>query len=88
MTYITYALGRYPELQDEIAKELSGYSDIDSLDPIGLEKLPVLNSVIRECLRFWPPAPAPFTRSTPPGGVTIGGLYIQEGVIPIVSNDL
>ena len=88
LTYVSYALAKYPEIQAQLAEELSSYSDIDSLDPVGLEKLPLLNSVIRESLRLWPPAPAPLPRLSPPQGVILGGYYIPGGVSPCLNQSL
>jgi cytochrome P450 len=73
-------LATHPELFDEIAKELSPYKDIDSLQSVALEQLPLLNAVILETLRLWPPAPSTLARVVPENGVTIGGCYIPAGV--------
>ena len=80
MTYATYALGRDPVLLSEISQELSAYKNIDSLDFTAIQKLPLLDSFIREVLRFWPPAPYPLPRVVPKEGLAIGNYFIPGGV--------
>jgi len=40
----------------------------------------MLNAVIREVLRLYPPIPLPMGRVASPGGTTLGGYYIPGGV--------
>jgi len=80
LTFTTYALAKHPELFDELAKELSNYTDIDSLKSAELEQLPLLNALIRESIRLWPPGPGPIPRVLPPQGAMLGGYYIPGGV--------
>jgi cytochrome P450 len=75
-----YLLAKHPQYIDKIATELSGYSDVDSMKSVELEKLPYLNAVIREGLRLYPPFPAPFGRVCPKEGKQIGGYFIPGGV--------
>jgi len=80
LSYIAYALNGRPELFTLMAKELSQYNDIDSLSSIELEQLPLLNAVIKEALRLWPPAPSTTARKTPAPGTTFGGYFIPPDV--------
>lgn len=61
LTYISYHLAKYPEYREKLAKELSNYKEIDELRSIEHEKLPMLNAVIREVLRLYPPIPSAIT---------------------------
>lgn len=80
LTYITYMLATHPELFPELAKEISPYKDIDSLKLVELEQLSLLNAVIYETLRLWPPAPSTVPRVVPENGVEIGGYHLPAGV--------
>jgi cytochrome P450 len=82
LTYIVYQLAKHPGLISELAKEVSRYNSIDDMKFTELEKLPLLNAVIRECLRMYPTVPAPIGRVCPPQGTTIGGYAIPGGVLP------
>lgn len=80
LTYITYVLAKHPEYFDELAKEISKYTDVDSFKSTELEQLPLLNAVIRETLRLWPPAPSTAARIAPSQGTTFGGYFIPPAV--------
>jgi len=81
LVYISYLLANNPNWFDKLAAELSGYTDVDSLQSSELEKLPLLNAVIRETLRLYPPAASPvFSRMVPDGGAFIGGYDLPAGV--------
>lgn len=75
-----YQLAKNPQYIDKITDELSVYSNIDSLKPKELEKLPYLNAVIRESLRVNPPYPSPLGRVCPKEGRTLNGHFIPGGV--------
>ena len=40
----------------------------------------MLNAVLREVLRLYPPIPSPLGRAAPAGGVTVKDYYIPGGV--------
>jgi cytochrome P450 len=80
LTYIAYILGKHPEYFENLAEEVSQYKDVDHLHSIELEKLPLLNAVIRESMRLYPPAPGPIGRVSPPEGTTLSGYFIPGGV--------
>jgi cytochrome P450 len=82
LTYIAYVLAKHPEYIEKLEKEVSShYKDVDEFQSIELEKLPLLNAVIREALRLYPPAPGPIGRLTPTEGAVIGGYTIPGGVL-------
>ena len=83
LVYISYLLAKHPEWFDRLASELVAYTDVDSLQSSELEKLPLLNAIIRETLRLYPPAASPvFSRVVPEGGSHLGGYDIPTGVHP------
>jgi cytochrome P450 len=73
-------LAKHPEYFEKLANEVSHYNDVDDFQLSELEKLPMLNAVIREALRLYPPIPSPMGRVTPPGGTTLGNHFIPGGV--------
>jgi cytochrome P450 len=75
-----YLLAKHSEWLEKLANEVSRYNDVDDLQSIELEKLPMLNAVIREALRLYPPIPSPMGRVAPPSGTTLGNYYIPGGV--------
>lgn len=84
LTYISYELAKNPEYFKKLARELSNYKTIDDLQSLELERLPLLNAVIREVLRLYPPAPSPiFSRVVPADGVTLCGYKLPGGVIHV-----
>ena len=88
LTYISYELAKHPEYFSKLAEEVSIYKDVDDLKSSELEQLPLLNAVIREVLRLYPPAPSPvFARVAPPEGTVLAGYKIPGAVkIPLFSS--
>ena len=84
--YISYHLAKDHNLIDQLAKELSPYKTVEDLNLNELEKLPLFNAVLFECLRMYPPVPIPVGRICPPQGVTIEGCFIPGGVLPIIND--
>jgi cytochrome P450 len=80
LTYILYQLTKHPSLIQELATELSPYKTVDDLNLTELEKLPLLNAVIHECMRIYPPVPLPTGRVCPPQGAAINGIFVPAGV--------
>jgi cytochrome P450 len=79
-------LAKHPEYMEKLANEISHYKDVDDFQLTELEKLPMLNAVIRETLRLYPPFPFPIGRVAPSEGTTLGNYYIPGGVIWNVGN--
>ena len=81
LVFFSYLIAKNPEWFDKLAAELSDYTDVDTLQSSELEKLPLLNAVIRETLRLYPPAASPvFSRVVPDDGVSLGDYSIPAGV--------
>ena|SRR3981189_3673509 len=83
LTYLSYELAKNPQYFSKLSEELKNHKTVDDLQSAELEKLPLLNAVIREALRLYPPVPGPIaTRLCPPEGTTLGGYSIPGGVYP------
>ncbi|KAK8095081.1 Trichothecene C-15 hydroxylase [Apiospora hydei] len=82
----TYLLGRHPhilaKLQDEIRSRFSSEEEIDLLST---QKLPYLQAVLDEALRFYPPAIGILPRVIGPGGDRIVDRYVPGGTVVEVS---
>jgi len=79
LAYVSYELAKHPEMFKTLQEELARYTDVDSFNSTELEQLPMLNAVIKETLRMWPPV-APFARLVPRQGTTLGGYHIPGNV--------
>jgi cytochrome P450 len=76
----------YTHVQDRIFEELNGikkeFDPATNTAPIDvLDKLPYLNAVIHESLRWRAPVPMTLFRVVPQGGRMIGGHYIPGGTV-------
>ncbi|OOG00887.1 hypothetical protein ASPCADRAFT_159267 [Aspergillus carbonarius ITEM 5010] len=95
-TYLIWEMSKRPELQAKVREELAGLSgslkymetneeeeeeeeeELPALSDI--DKLPLLDAIVRETLRLYAPAPAPLPRVTPPEGTWLHGYRIPGGV--------
>jgi hypothetical protein len=50
-------------------------------DPKVIDSLPLLNAILKETLRLYPPSPAQLHRVTPPEGAVINGFAIPGGTV-------
>jgi len=80
LTYISYQMAKSPSLNTELANELSQYKTFEDLNLMELEKLPLLNAVIHECMRMYHPVSLSVGRICPPQGTTAGEYFIPGGV--------
>lgn len=78
LTYLVWAILKRPQLQSAVEDEVCRLSD--NLTDAELEELPLLNACIEETLRLYGAAPGGLPRIVPPGGATLGGYYIPEGI--------
>ena len=85
MTNVVDIVSRHSEIQRRLQSELdnafSGEMEDDWVaDFQTVTKLPVLNAVLRETMRFKPTSATGLERVTPAGGRVIAGKFIPEGV--------
>lgn len=92
LTWLFYELSRRPALQAQLRAELHTLSppilyprpedsNTDIPDPKAVDTLPLLDAVVQETLRRWPPGPGGQPRLTPQGGCTLAGYpNIPAGV--------
>ncbi|KAL1846859.1 hypothetical protein Daus18300_014117 [Diaporthe australafricana] len=74
-------------LSEKLANEVrSAFSHPDEITFTGVNNCKYLLACIEEALRVYPPSPQPHQRIVPPGGATVNGEFLPEGVsvsIPI-----
>lgn len=76
----TYHLLRNPQCMTELQNELrNAFSSIDEMQLDPLAKLPMLEAVIKEGIRMYPPVPIGLPRISPPGGMMVGEYFVPEG---------
>jgi len=80
LTYMVYLLTKHPQYIEGLRGELAAYETIDDVSFSELEKLPLLNGVIRESLRLYPPGSGPLGRVCPPEGTILGSYLVKGGV--------
>ncbi|KAF4555695.1 Cytochrome P450-like protein 31 [Elsinoe fawcettii] len=86
LTYLFYNLSLRPKLQSLLRTQLSTLpapaASSPELDPSflrALDHLPLLDALINETLRVYPPVPGCQARIVPPSGVTLHGHFITPG---------
>ncbi|KAL8743874.1 MAG: hypothetical protein Q9190_003812, partial [Brigantiaea leucoxantha] len=80
LTHVFYELAQHPQHIAKLRNELDSIADPPKL-PLDVQDQSIrhldhLNGLINETLRLHPPVPTALPRLTPPGGVTIGGIFI------------
>ena len=79
-----YFLSRYPsvlkKLQTEVRTTFTKYEQINGASAANLK---YLHAVCLESLRVCPPLPLALPRVVPPGGDSVDGCFVPEGVSPI-----
>ncbi|KAH8799714.1 cytochrome P450 [Xylogone sp. PMI_703] len=87
MSYCFYYLARDASLRQRLRDEVStvlGKSIPGEFTHADLSSLDLLNAVIDECLRIHSPTCSNGARHTPPGGLTIDGVYVPGDVTVFV----
>lgn len=80
LTFLVWTILSRPQLHKQLVEELREKVP-DKFTDEDLEKLPLMNAVIQEALRLYGAAPGSLPRNPPPGGATLGGFYMPEGVV-------
>ncbi|KAM6539468.1 hypothetical protein FALCPG4_001268 [Fusarium falciforme] len=74
---ITFLLCKNPKYLDELTKEIRNkFSAQDEITFASTRDIPLLNAVIEEGLRLYPPVPLGFPRLVPKGGATVDGFHL------------
>ena len=76
----TYYLLKNPKYMADLKKELRGaFRSVEDMHLDSLARLPLLDAVLREGLRIYPPVPIGLARVAPRGGTVVGETFIPEG---------
>lgn len=82
MSFILFRVLSQPQLRDDLVAELTQQKERkDRFSDEELEKLPLLNATIQETLRLHGPLPSSLPRVPPPGGATVGGVYVPDSAV-------
>ncbi|XP_074301466.1 cytochrome P450 72A397-like [Silene latifolia] len=73
-------LSKHQDWQDRAREEVLATFGTNPPDFEGLNRLKIMKMIIHEVSRLYPPAPS-VIRRIKPGGATLGGLYLPEGVL-------
>ncbi|KAI4160949.1 MAG: hypothetical protein L6R39_000155 [Caloplaca ligustica] len=73
---IIFHLVRNPNIHERLKKELGHFGKDPATDP---QTIAYLRAVVKEGLRLGMANPGRFSRTTPPGGLEIGGVHIPGG---------
>jgi cytochrome P450 len=77
----TYYLLRNPEIYDKLRTEIRGaLSSYEEIDSASASKLKLVNAICLEAMRMYPPLSFALPRVVPPGGATVDGYTLPEGV--------
>lgn len=79
LTYLFWELARNPTLQEELYRSLKAMHCSTEAERF-MDSSLLLDAILKETLRCYPPAPTGGMRESPPGGAYIGGSFLPEGV--------
>lgn len=80
MACALYALTKDPKLADRVRAAIEHAVQPDgTIRDEDVMNIDILNGLISESLRMYPPSPSHPTRVTPPDGTTIAGTFIPGG---------
>ncbi|KAK3315818.1 benzoate 4-monooxygenase cytochrome P450 [Apodospora peruviana] len=81
MSTANFYLTRNPEAMRKLQAEIRGtFNRYDEINPASTAKLEYLNAVLQEAMRILPPVSWAPSREVPPGGDTVDGHFLPEGV--------
>jgi cytochrome P450 len=71
-----------PEWMGKLKAEIrNGFERAEDVSLLRLNRLPILQAVVEESLRLYPPVPVVMARISPPGGTIVCGHFIPENMI-------
>jgi cytochrome P450 len=77
----TFWLLRNPKIYRTLVQEIrSAFTKEEEINSISVNNLKYLLAVLNEGLRIYPPSPGGLGRISPPGGSTVDGYWMPEGV--------
>ena len=79
MLHIVTNPGIYRRLQTEVDHGIASGKISSPIMDTEARNLPYLQALIKEGLRYYPPAPATMFKQVPVGGDTVDGKYLPEG---------
>lgn len=86
LTGWTYYVCTHPDIYSRLVREVRGaFVGVDDIKWEKVRNLRYLDATINEALRLFPPSAASQQRIVPPGGATIDGYYVPQGMTVAVS---
>ncbi|OQU97305.1 hypothetical protein CLAIMM_03254 isoform 1 [Cladophialophora immunda] len=78
LTYLVWIVLKRPDVKAKILKEIESLPDAFTNEDV--QRLPYLDTVVRESLRLYGAAPASLPRTVPDGGAHLAGYYLPGGI--------
>lgn len=78
LLFLFYYLVKIPSLQEDLRNELSAMNGDWHAER--LEKLPLLNALIKETMRLYPPLATSGLRTVGPSGLQVGDVFVPPGI--------
>lgn len=78
LLFLFYYLVKIPSLQDDLRSEISAMGG--DWHSERLEKLPLLNALIKETMRIYPPLATSGLRTVGPSGLQVGDVFVPPGI--------
>ncbi|KXJ88135.1 averantin oxidoreductase [Microdochium bolleyi] len=79
---IVYLLAMHPEQYAKVTTEIrTQFASAEEITMVSVNKCRYLFAVIEEGLRMYPPSSTAHSRYVPPGGATLDGNFVPEGML-------